>query len=560
VALQKSVPTTSVVPATNSVQSTFAATLVDEWARHGLTDVVICPGSRSTPLALAMARRSEIRLHVRIDERSAAFFAIGRALVTRRPVAIVVTSGTAAAELHAAVAEADLANVALLVLTADRPPELHGVGAPQTIDQQHLYGSMVRLYEEPGVARSEASASWRPLAQRLWRAASGVSSVPGPVHLNAAFVEPLLGEPAELPVALDDRVDDQETRAPLFAQGLGLAGQRVLAVVGSGTPVQVIDDARSLNWVVLGDATARGSLAYADPLLRHEDICAILEPDVVVRLGGIPASKFLAQRLVEWGRPVIALQGAGPVADPDAVVTRRVQGLPNRDDAAQFGDANYFTLWHQISAGLDKHLSTLWGEQLDEVRVARVVVDAANDHEVPLVVGSSMPVRDVEWWSSSRSTQVYSNRGANGIDGVVSTVLGVASGSRAIGLVGDVTMLHDVSALVDTVGNDTSCVLVVSDNRGGGIFSFLAQARDVETEKFELLYGTARPHDLTAVASAFGHFAMRVTTASALRHAIDERLAQPGLSVVVAELPSRDDNVRRHEELNSAVGNWWTLQ
>jgi 2-succinyl-5-enolpyruvyl-6-hydroxy-3-cyclohexene-1-carboxylate synthase len=560
VALQKSVPTTSVVPTTSSAQSTFVATLVDEWARQGLTDVVICPGSRSTPLALAMARRSEIRLHVRIDERSAAFFAIGRALVTRRPVAIVVTSGTAAAELHAAVAEADLAHVALLVLTADRPPELHGVGAPQTIDQQHLYGSMVRLYEEPGVARSEACASWRPLALRLWRAASGLTGVPGPVHLNAAFVEPLLGEPAVLPVALDDYVDDQEPCAPFFAQGLQLAGQRVLAVVGSGTPAHVIDDARTLNWAVVGDATARGSLAYADPLLRHEQISAILEPDVVVRIGGIPASKFLAQRLVEWDSPVIALEGAGPVADPDAVVTLRVQGLPNRDDAAQVGDANYFTLWHQISAGLDKHLCTLWGEQIDEVHVARVVVDAANDHQVPLVVGSSMPVRDVEWWSSSRSTPVYSNRGANGIDGVVSTVLGVASGSRAIGLVGDVTMLHDVSALVDAVGSDTSCVLVVSDNRGGGIFSFLDQARDVGTEKFELLFGTPRPHDLTTVADAFGHFAMRVTTASALRHAIDERLAQPGLSVIVAELPSRADNVRRHEELNTAVANWWIRQ
>ena len=151
------------------MQATYVATLVDEWCRRGLTDVVVCPGSRSTPLALAVVRREELRVHGRIDERSAAFFAVGRALATRRPVAVVVTSGTAAAELHAAVAEADLAHVPLLVLTADRPPELHGVGAPQTIDQQRLFASKVRLYEEPGVARIEAAQSWRPLARRRSR-------------------------------------------------------------------------------------------------------------------------------------------------------------------------------------------------------------------------------------------------------------------------------------------------------------------------------------------------------------------------------------------------------
>ena len=134
------------VPSPSDVQATFAATLFDEWIRSGLRDVVVCPGSRSTPLALACAQRDELTLHVRLDERSAAFFGIGRALATSLPVAIVVTSGTAAAELHAAICEADQANVPLLVLTADRPPELHGVGAPQTIDQRHLFGKTVRRY------------------------------------------------------------------------------------------------------------------------------------------------------------------------------------------------------------------------------------------------------------------------------------------------------------------------------------------------------------------------------------------------------------------------------
>ena len=191
--MQESVPSPSVA------QSTLAATLFDEWVRAGLTDVVLCPGSRSTPLSLAAARAPGVAVHVRLDERSAGFFALGRALATARPVVIVVTSGTAAAELHAAVAEADLARVPLIVVTADRPPELHGVGAAQTIDQRHLYGAMARRFEEPGVARAEASATWRPLASRLWNCAAGATGPAGPVHLNLAFVEPLIAAPGELP-------------------------------------------------------------------------------------------------------------------------------------------------------------------------------------------------------------------------------------------------------------------------------------------------------------------------------------------------------------------------
>jgi 2-succinyl-5-enolpyruvyl-6-hydroxy-3-cyclohexene-1-carboxylate synthase len=548
VALQQSVPTASVA------QATFVATLVDEWSLLGLGDVVVCPGSRSTPLALAFSRRPEVALHVRIDERSAAFFAVGRALASRRPVAIVVTSGTAAAELHAAVAEADLAHVPLMVLTADRPPELHGVGAAQTIDQQHLYGSKVRLYEEPGVARFDAATSWRPLAQRLWRAANGDAGLVGPVHLNAAFVEPLLANPLELPPA-SGRADTSSL--PAAAVDLDVRDQRVLCVVGAGASPEIIAAAREAQWVVVGDATARGSLAYADPLVRHDEIWSDLVPDVVIRIGGIPASKFLAQRLVTSGVDVIGLECAGPVADPDAVVSRRIAGLPDASNRAHVGDADYVALWRDASAMVHKHLATLWDEVLDEVLVARLVVETANSHQVSLVVGSSMPVRDVEWWSEARQGAVYSNRGANGIDGVVSTFLGVAQNSRAIGLVGDVTMLHDVSALVDGPGANTNAVLVVSDNGGGGIFSFLAQAREVPASEFETLFGTPRLHDLAGVAAAFGHHGETVSSAAQLRAALAAGLDRPGLSVVVATLPSREANVARHEELNTLVARWW---
>ncbi len=544
------------------MQATFVATLVDEWCRLGLRDVVICPGSRSTPLALAFSRRDELAVHVRIDERSAAFFALGRALATARPVALVVTSGTAAAEVHAAVAEADLAHVSLLVLTADRPPELHGVGAPQTIDQQHLYGAKVRLYEEPGVARLDAATSWRPLARRLYTWADGAAGLSGPVHLNVAFVEPLVAEPLDLAPVTSATSPSRRVIRPIA--DIDVSGQRVLCVIGAGigdaTRRETIAQARAARWVVVGDATTPRAVGYADPLVRHDTIWQALRPDVVIRIGGIPASKFLAQRLASLDGEIIALVGPGPVADPDAVVTRHVSGYPDAATPTHVGDESYADLWRGASDLLGRHLDELWGEELDEVSVAREVVAMANRHGAPLVVGSSMPVRDVEWWGASREGAVYSNRGANGIDGVVSTFLGVAQGSTALGLVGDVTMLHDVSALVDGVGPSTTAVLVVSDNGGGGIFSFLAQARQVPREDFEALFGTPRHHDLVAVARAFGHDAETVSTVTQLRHTLTSALGRDGLTVVVAKVPSREQNVARHEELNELVQQWWTSQ
>lgn len=536
------------------VQSTFAATLFDEWARAGLRDVVVSPGSRSTPLVLAAAARDDLALHVRLDERSAGFFALGRALATSQPVAIVVTSGTAAAELHACVAEADLAHVPLLVLTADRPPELHGVGAPQTMDQRHLYGTMVRRHEDPGVARLDAAASWRPLAARLWRAATGEGGTAGPAHLNAAFVEPLLAAPDELPAARADGGPwhrASETTPPTAA--LDVAGRAVLCVVGAGVSAATIAECAALGWAVAGDATAVGALPHVDALVRSERLAERLRPDLVVRLGGLPASKVLGERLRHWGVPVVALDGAGPVADPDGLVGRSVAGLPRRGVASLLGDAAYAASWRECVAPVAEWLASTEssGSELNEPLVARAVVRAANDADVPLVVGSSMPVRDVEWWAPPRVGPVYANRGVNGIDGVVSTTLGVAAGRRAIGLVGDLTMLHDVSGLVEGLGGaGGGCALVVADNGGGGIFSFLAQATSLSPGRFEELFGTPRGHDLEAIAGAFGHGANGVATLGELHAALDKALGLDGLSVIVARVPDRARNVAVHDEWN----------
>lgn len=539
------------VPSPSAVQASFASTLVDEWFRHGLRDVVVAPGSRSTPLVLALARDGRLTTHVRIDERSAAFFALGRALATRRPVAMVVTSGTAAAEVHAAVAEADLASVPLVILSADRPPELHHVGAPQTMDQRLLYGARVRLYEEPGVARWEARSSWRPLASRVYEHAAGTTGRAGPVHLNLAFVEPLVGEPAEIPMGRGDGPWRTSRRLDVARSVLTAPG-RILGVVGAGVPSETVADMVGLDWVVLGDATAQGTLAYYDALLRDDGFAELVRPDVVVRLGGNPASKVLAERLVAWGVPCVAFDGAGPVADPSGLVSEILGGLP--DPSSSRGNAAYRATWTDASTRVDQFLEMdRRRDVLDEPSIAHSVVAACAHHEVSLVVGSSMPVRDVEWWAPARQTPTYANRGVNGIDGVISTILGVAAGGAAIGLVGDLTLLHDVSALVDGLGDAGGrAVIVVIDNGGGGIFSFLAQANE-SAATFGRYFATPRPHDLTAVAVAFGHRASLVTSITSLERAIDEALAHEGLSVVVARVDAPAANVARHGDLNSAV-------
>jgi 2-succinyl-5-enolpyruvyl-6-hydroxy-3-cyclohexene-1-carboxylate synthase len=213
-------------------------------------------------------------------------------------------------------------------------------------------------------------------------------------------------------------------------------------------------------------------------------------------------------------------------------------------------------MWREASTRVGDWLTSHEGanDLLDEPGVARELVRASGNFRVPLVIGSSMPVRDVEWFAPPRTSPTYSNRGVNGIDGVVSTVLGVAAGSRALGLVGDLTMLHDVSALVEGLGESGgSCVLVVSNNRGGGIFSFLPQATSLEPIRFERLFATPRPHNLAAIAEAFGHASVTVITRGELRDVMATGLEREGLTVVIAQVPSREQNVRRHDELNRVL-------
>ncbi len=536
---------------TPDTQATFCATLVDEWVRCGLTDAVVCPGSRSTPMTLALAADDRLRLHVHHDERSGSFLAVGLAAASDRPVVVITTSGTAVVELHAAVVEADLAGVPLIVCTADRPPELRDVAAPQTVDQTHLFGRSVRWFTDPGVADASQSGTWRSLAGRAW--AEATAEWPGPVQLNLPFREPLVGTPEPLPPARGDSAWHRRLLAARSAPVLDadLVSARGIVIAGRGTtdPDAVVALASALGWPLLADpisGCAGGpTIDSFDPLLRTP-FADRARPEVVIRSGGMPASKVLGQWLDASSPDEVVIAPAGWWPDPAhraAVVLDTVPVAPPDHEPV----AEWLAAWTEAAAlAADAIDGVLTTESLSEPGVARHLTRTLPAGSA-LVVSSSMPVRDVEWFGvGRRDLRVLANRGANGIDGVVSTAVGVAlSGVRTTLLIGDVAFLHDVNGLLGLADRDVDLTVVVVDNDGGGIFSFLPQRTQLTGSGFERLFGTPHGLDLVAVARAHGVDADAVDSLDALEW-------KPGVRVLVVRT-ERDANVALHERLNAAV-------
>jgi 2-succinyl-5-enolpyruvyl-6-hydroxy-3-cyclohexene-1-carboxylate synthase len=585
-------------PPPQDVQATFAATLVDEWVRAGLTDAVVCPGSRSTPLALALADaaglaggaagRARLRLHVHHDERSGAFLALGIGLATGRPAVVLTTSGTAAAELHPAVVEADLAGVPLLVCTADRPPELRDVGAPQAIDQVHLYGRSVRWYADPGVPEASGRDRWRGLAAHAW-----VEAVrrPGPVHLNLPFREPLVGTPGPLPDARPGpwACAVASAGAPsddLRSLASGVVGRRGLIVAGAVADGVTGDEvhrvAEALGWPVVAEprspawCPAATLVNHLDAVLRSPRAAADLRPEVIVRLGAPGSSRVVNEWLAASGAEEVVAGTVGwsdPPAKAMAVVDRSdgvVSLLAALRDACADADAAAPADWLATWQCAGRAAVAAVGESLDPpdppldpgsgaVPPSEAAVARATVRGVPaggaLVVSSSMPVRDIERYAVPRSeVRVLANRGANGIDGVTSTAVGVALGSGApvVALIGDVAFLHDSNGLLGAADRGIDLVCVVVDNDGGGIFSFLPQARTLPAERFEALFGTPHGVDLVALAAAHGVAARRLDAREDVTGAVAEAAARGGIHVLVVPT-DRATNVELHRHVDDAV-------
>jgi 2-succinyl-5-enolpyruvyl-6-hydroxy-3-cyclohexene-1-carboxylate synthase len=561
----------------------FARALVDEWTRHGITDACLSPGSRSAPMALALAGDDRIRLHVHLDERSASFFALGIARATGRPAIVLCTSGTAAANFHPAVLEAHHGRVPLVACTADRPPELRDAGAGQTVDQAKLYGDAVRWYCDPGVPddRPGVGAEWRALASRAVAEALGPPA--GPVHLNLPFREPLVPTGAPL-VDAQGRGDGRPWTARAFTgrapappvvdalAELIRAQPRGLIVSGWGAAVEprtLLRFAAAAGWPVLADPISNlrvpGTISTYDPIARVGDAARRLRPDVVLRLGALPTNKPVAQWLAPevaqvlvdpddaWLDPQHAA-GGRLTADPEPLLVA-LTGVLAADGASREA-----TGWLEAWRAADRAARGAIDDVLDssdapfEGRVARDVVAAVPDG-TSLVVASSMPVRDVESFASGRTgVRFHANRGVNGIDGFVSTALGIAASRPepvpTLALLGDLCFVHDAGGLLGATERRVDLTFVVLDNDGGGIFSFLPQA-DLP-EHFERCFGTPHGLDLAALAAVHGIPTVDVDSASGLGPALRTAIVTGGLSVVRVRT-QRVDNVRRHREVWAEV-------
>jgi 2-succinyl-5-enolpyruvyl-6-hydroxy-3-cyclohexene-1-carboxylate synthase len=553
--------------------ATFCATLVDEWLQCGVRHAVVSPGSRSTPIALEIANRQEIEMHIFHDERSAAFAALGIAKASGIPAILVCSSGTAAVEFHPAVVEAHHSEVPILICTADRPAELQGVGAPQTIDQQNLYGVSVRKFVNAEVADESESHTWRKIARDLF--ATSLGKVRGPVHLNLRFREPLMGVATSLPprhersAMIADKVDLPSARslrklkkALNFKNGVIIAGPENYQIES------IFRLAQTLSWPVLADprsgarVPSKFVVAAADSILRDEDFAKKLQPQVVLRFGTLPASKVVNSWLASSGAKQIVITTTPTLADPDQLcalhivgeidelcaelVSDRTNGQNNRDDFS------WLDLWDTAESSAQKSINAALADEpgLSEPGVARALYgllpEASN-----LVVSSSMPIRDVEWFAAPRTgLRVHANRGANGIDGVVSTAVGIALATRqpTTLLIGDIALLHDVNGLIGLVSRETDLRIVVIDNNGGGIFSFLPQAQNLESTKFEKIFGTPHGVNLKMVAQAHQIDTHEVANMSDFAEVLSQR--GPWLARVVTD---RQENVKVHERINQMV-------
>jgi 2-succinyl-5-enolpyruvyl-6-hydroxy-3-cyclohexene-1-carboxylate synthase len=537
----------------------------DELARCGMEHACTSPGSRCAPLVLSIAREPRIRSWSHIDERSAGFFALGAAKASGRPVAITCTSGTAAANFAPAVIEAHWARVPLIVMTADRPPELREVGAGQAIDQLKLYGDAAKWFFEVGTheATPERLRWIRTLACRAyWTALEGT---PGPVHLNFPLREPLvLEEP--LPADETGRGDGhpyvvvEPPHLPAAAEGPGPHPSGRLAIVaGEGTPdpAGLASFAARAGIPLLADPLSgarrdAAAVAHYDLLLRAPSFAASSRPEFVFRLGEPPTSKPLRAWLAGLDATQIAFDPHHTWHDPDSVVGVRLHGaLPQPVGLSV--EPGWLDAWRDADLKAAHVIDDTLGSEPSEPLVAREL-GRWLPTDATLVVASSMPIRDVETFLAARDggPRVLSNRGANGIDGTVSAAFGVtaASESPVVLLTGDVALVHDIGGLLVAKRHELALTIVLLNNDGGGIFHFLPVAG--EGDAFEEHVATPHGLDFEQAATLYGCAYERPDGIDALRTTVERSLAS-SVTTILEVRTDREQNLALHRRVADAV-------
>jgi 2-succinyl-5-enolpyruvyl-6-hydroxy-3-cyclohexene-1-carboxylate synthase len=493
----------------------MARVVVDEMKRHGVTFVVLCPGSRSGALAIAAAE-SGVSARVVIDERSAAFWALGRAKATGLPAAVISTSGTAAANLLPGVVEADMSLTPLLVISADRPAEMRGIGANQTIDQIDLFGKKVRFSATIEATGSDfdGNESWRSTVSKAVNEAKGQSGKPGPVHLNIAFREPTVpvaddgrSRSSPYPYSIEGRVSGQPWAEPRPV-GLPMPNydipprRRGIIVAGDGVYDRdaLMVAAASVGWPVV--ASALSGLRGRDVISHYhvalaQGVSDQLRPELVVAIGSVGPSQRL-EGLIEAADVRIRVDASGRTIDPARNATHLVHGDPVallESVGETVGENEWRKIWKSVDGAVNEALERYLASLPHPTGPGVASIVNRCDWET-LVVASSLPVRDVDAHLVTAGP-VIANRGASGIDGFISTSLGVASsGPGALALSGDLSLLHDMNGFLAESLDDL--VIVVIDNNGGGLFDSLPQAS--HSIQFERLFVTPHRRDIGHVA------------------------------------------------------------
>ncbi|WP_431804428.1 2-succinyl-5-enolpyruvyl-6-hydroxy-3-cyclohexene-1-carboxylic-acid synthase [Halobacillus andaensis] len=566
----------------------YMTNFVDQLSYSGVQDVVISPGSRSTPLALTFREHGEFKYWINLDERSAAFFALGIAKEQQKPVALVCTSGTAAANYYPAIVEAYYSRVPLLVLTADRPHELRDVGAPQAIEQNHMFGGYVKWFHDLALPEDRLVPYVRKQALRA--ISESASGHPGPVHLNIPLREPLVPDfsipgiwrnhTRPVPHYIQGNASLTKEQSAIFKELLW-SGQKGLIVCGPQANQQLPDLiaklaskaglpvlADPLSQLRSGGHDKRNVIESYDALLRSDTFKELNKPDFIIRFGAMPVSKAYLQWIQMHGSDIehFVIDEFSSYREPSGVPTAFIYADPVdfcRQLTGELGEdgknSHWLEKWRGLNTEAKKIMLSSPDDTLNEGH-AVVFLSEAIPEESVLFAGNSMPIREVDsfFTASPKNITMMANRGANGIDGVVSTALGTAASGRKTTLIlGDLSFFHDLNGLLIAKQNKINITIIVINNDGGGIFSYLPQAS--QSHHFEELFGTPTGLDFQKVVSMYGGTHRVVKDWSAYKEALSLSYEEEGLSVVEV-ITDRNNQVTFHREkwnqVNELVETW----